>query len=1272
MSVSFIEQQINLYQQSQYIITDDKYKEMRSNNDNQCLNLIRFHTNKTKGSLYMSTSHFQKLLVDTFNYHNQQQNHTTESYSLNIDDAGFMIYIDVDYDMLNVNINTATQINTIFSQCITQDLLKMMSTEQINENINVLSFVPQQLTANDLGLIKGGVHIFVLLPYMLIGQERQKINMKILEIPKSNNNIKQIFSQFSENLLVHGVSTPTPLTPDSLIDPAPLKRYSSQIMPYTKKYWASWKDEPEPRNYICNFICNTSNKPFTDIIIPPHSKASFDEIINKSLSSNSISGINFSNITFTNSSQSQINSGINWNLATTPSPFGGSNPDTIEIDKLSIKQRRRVFINNLRNKFERYKWLKTSSSLINQCCFMFDFCSSLAILEESHPFLKMFQKGIWLGDRKSSNKFINHIMNMYYVIFYLNMPIPPNFDKYLPELILDTIECLYIRGNKTNKDDALSQISNYVNFCVNQRITQELKQSDGPEFQPNDVNNEPAIKNYKYPNKYDILKDSNLHDYATKYGNVNKRSSIDKAEREYCREEWNKVKVIIDKIVNKFTAYIIHNIISPMEKEIEPFSITNYERNVNNYSFKTMMAIESDKKYYIEQLRNLNKGLLFAELYQVGMKCYNKIVEDIINAYTHHYIYCVSNNDKKTIYIYNIQQTVELEAMPYNQWIVDTFDALSTWTTQLLNSIFEPLSMKEIYNGDGGINYMLILFCDTYDILEKAKRNETAINSLINTNNRNTFKQEVKTNLIKHYSEMKTDNIMIYPAAYQAEYFAVRNGILHYVCDEYAGTWKVELLTDNHDKIIPSYSMARYTPNYCKNNSYYDDVMKVLDDIYPDSEDREFILDFFSSTICPLIQKDNFLFMFGTGGDGKSTINTLLRCMLGGQRELVCKENEEQIKLKNPSGYFGSMDSTAMTGKKQRGQADEGGTINLINKTYAVMMEPADGKIRSETIKAWTGFGPIQARGLYKAAQEVIVNALIVCETNNQPSFDIMDEAMKRRIKVYYHRAKFINPFQKSRFKYADKRTIHIMDPDLINKIRDNVEYWEALLQILIEHALHLLNNGVKILSKINPPFNVKQFTEASFMKSSSLSGWLENNIIRNEIVIEIEGQENPDIHSWGWVSANKLIDKIKRANKETRLLDAGTKNEKEMNEEIVKALDNTYSGCMFRLRPELIKRVESAPEGNANIDDNKINNIIDSMCGTSEEDIRNYVDKYMVGKQSVRSMRESITTDSYLDIVILGISFNDGVGMVNVGGNGNKGGNENANMNFNFQNINI
>jgi hypothetical protein len=702
---------------------------------------------------------------------------------------------------------------------------------------------------------------------------------------------------------------------------------------------------------------------------------------------------------------------------------------------------------------------------------------------------------------------------------------------------------------------------------------------------------------------------------------------------------------IIDGILNKFTAYIIHEIMEPMEKVIEPFSRTSYERNVNKYSYGTLKGNQKDYKYYVQQLQNLNKGFLFANLYQLSMKCYNKIVEDIVNAYTHHYIYCTTNDGKRSNYIYNIQQTLTLETMPYNQWVLDSCNALSEWTTQILNSIIEPISKKEIYNGQGGINYMLTLFCDTYEILEKAKRNEKAINALINTSSRQNFKQEVETNLIRHYAEMKNETIMVYPSAYQAEYFAVRNGILRFYPDEMESCYKIEFLTDNHDKIIPSYSMAKYSPDYDIRNEYYDEIMKVLKDIYPDDEEREFILDFFSSAICPLIQKDNFLFMFGTGSDGKSTINSLLRCILGGQKELTCKENGIQIKLKNPCGYFGSMDSSTMTSRKQRGQADEGGTINLVNKTYCVMMEPADGKIRSETIKAWTGFGPIQARGIFKASQEVIVNCLIVCETNNQPSFDIIDDAMKRRIKVYNHKSKFVSEANKQIYQFSDPRTIHDMNPDLINCIKDNVEYWEAFLQILIKHALKLLSQGKKLLSKIEAPFDIQNFTDASFMKSSSLSGWLETNIVENRQEIKIEGQDKSKLVFWGWISAAELIDKIKRANnnKDCRLLEASTKNAKEITDEIVKTLDARYGGRMFRIRPELIKRNENEKIGNTNISSEKVKDIIANMLGTSMGDIREYINEYMVGQQAVRSMRESITTDSYWDILILGVSFADG-----------------------------
>jgi hypothetical protein len=356
---------------------------------------------------------------------------------------------------------------------------------------------------------------------MLVGQERQDFNNKLLNSISTDTKIKEeIFNQYSQCLLEHG--KPLPLTINSLIDPAPLKRYSSQIMPYTKKYWKCWgpESEPEPRNYVCNFIVNTTaGKTFNDLIIPCHSQDSFNEIVNKTKLYNS--GIDFSNVSF-NTVQTTP---IQWNMSTTPLPIPGQNSNSTQnssqMVNLSINNRRKVFTANLRKKFEKYHWTPVNM-LINQCCFMFDFCSSLAILEDSHPFLQMFQKGIWLGDKKSSNRFINHIMNMYYVLFYLNIPIPTNFDEFLPELILDTIECLYIRGMKTNRDDALAQIKNYVNFCVNQRISQELETIEQPfAF---DLPENKQIQTYKYPNKYDILKDPSTWENAIRYGNLNKRS----------------------------------------------------------------------------------------------------------------------------------------------------------------------------------------------------------------------------------------------------------------------------------------------------------------------------------------------------------------------------------------------------------------------------------------------------------------------------------------------------------------------------------------------------------------------------------------------------------------------------------------------------------------------------------------------------------------------------------------------------------------------------
>jgi hypothetical protein len=363
-----------------------------------------------------------------------------------------------------------------------------------------------------------------------------------------------------------------------------------------------------------------------------------------------------------------------------------------------------------------------------------------------------------------------------------------------------------------------------------------------------------------------------------------------------------------------------------------------------------------------------------------------------------------------------------------------------------------------------------------------------------------------------------------------------------------------------------------------------------------------------------------------------------------------------------------------MTGVKTRGSTDEGGTINLINKTYCAMMEPQGEKIKSNTIKTWTGNGIIQARAIFKASQEAHVNCLIVCETNTEPSYDIIDDAIKRRVKIYYHQGKFYTESNKHLYKYTDKRCLHRADPDKINRITENVEYWEAFLHILVEHAVNLLNDGIETLSNIKFPDSVKIFTTNSFKKSSSLSGWLENNIIVNAREVMIDGpngEKIEDIERSGWISVYKLIEKIKIANnnKESRLLEANIRNAKAINDEIVKSITNTYAGCLFKLKPELI--LKNTPSSKDDFDINKVNQIIEISKTMSVDD---FIKQYTDSGYAAKTIAESETASTYLDMVILGVSFADEMNMnnnMNINNNMNNNNNINVNNNMNINNNN-
>lgn len=1208
---TFIESMLDSYGSSGRIFTSEQINNL---NLSDKYNYIRFHClSKKWRSSYMYMSDMQTLIMNIYKKHNYDGNFNTENFPMFLDDCGFVIYVDIDYDIIGETIQNATIINDEFAR------ITFRTASTLIGNItgaNIMSFVPEQLSEDETGRIKCGAHTFIFLPHNLYGETREQF---ILEyINKFKEDANDHYNAHADHLLQHGDAIP--LTLDSIIDPAPLKRYSSIIIPFSKKDFNS-------RNYR---ILTTTDVGET-LSIPNHSAESYEAICNSYKSRSTFAA-------FVN------NNGI------------------IEVDYSkcrTVKERRELFKKSLTARFEKYEWSSGFNSLIRTCCFFFDFCSGLSILREDHPFIQKFKKGIWFGDKQSGFKFVKVLMDMYYTIFYLHGELPTGFDEHLPEIILETIDVLYIRGGKTNREDILNQITNYVKFNLENRISQDL---DDEGY-------------YKHPNMYDKLKDIDTQSHALRYGDKARCKSIPKSELDEYMTAWTSVDDILKCCIQRFATYVNDEIMKHIETEIEPFNQRCYDRNVDRYNFEMMYSNTEDKNFYYQQFINLNKGFIFAEVFQYDIENFNRVVIEILKSYTEYYIYIVNSGNNVTTYIYNIQQSNILSRLPYNQWIIDNYNALDEWLSVLIDNIIDPISKREIYEGDGGINLLLKLFVDKYGLIRKPNPNKEAITGMLVSKNPIVFKNQIRKNIAEYYSQLTKPNITEYQPALpmgDKAFFAVRNGIIEWYFDRNKidenhkdGKWMTKFSTNNHNKIIPAYSAAKYHIDYDPNQGHYrKTINELLDDIYPDPQDKNYILDLLSSTVCPIILKDVFLFMFGTGADGKSTINSILMHVLGGKEKILCYENGKQFTLQIPHGYYSSMSSNVLTQAKQRGGTDEGGAINLKNRTYCVTQEPPKGKINVETIKDWTGQGTSHARGLYEHDEGFTVNSLIVCETNIDPVYDLIDDGVKRRFKIYRHRAKFVNESNKHLYRYADPRYVHPVDPGKIEEIKTNVEYWEAFLHILLEHALELLNNGIKSLQNIPTPDDIQDTTNRSFGKSSSLAGWLENNVAScsDKIVTKDEfGNIHEEYDYKNWLLASDLIGWIKTANKnnkEEKILSC-FKNSSDMTAEIVSCISNAYAGRLFRIQDPRIYKRRYANTGNVEVDAVYINKLIRRANGedlgpeggpiSKTEFIRDYLGGY-----ATKCIQDTLTLQDYGDIVILGAKYTGGAEAINPGNNNN------------------
>lgn len=773
--------------------------------------------------------------------------------------------------------------------------------------------------------------------------------------------------------------------------------------------------------------------------------------------------------------------------------------------------------------------------------FIYDFIDGLGSLndniENQHQFVRMFK------NFNEKRKFEMKLMKFYCVLILLGNKKFVLDEDYICKRLFHLLTPLYLAQSRLHSDEKYQTLK----WCFD-KIKETLEDFE------------------EYGEIYCKILPLNEKDRQDYYKDVLK------SDQDTIRKTL-KIGYHIEQIFSEWSNFVIEKILKFITFEIEPFGKHDYSRgktdltfsDVLPYNFKTNLieAFQNNEDTeYLAQLKNLNKMFIWCLTYQYGINSPINIYSEIISAYTKYYITCKTNetyNNKPKIYLYNICQIENLKRFPYNQWLHDKDEYFKEWTFLLYRLTIEPLLKTSEINKFGGLGYPIKILENT-KILEKGKK--SFISSLSDKIEYKQFSDKLYSNVINIY---KT-GFYINPRdenPEESEYFSMRNGILHWKKNNATNKYECVFEKNNREIILGTYTLVNYVDpkEYDFNSMEYKEVENMLRQVYPIEEEYEYILDLFSTIICPIIKKDQMLIAFGTGGDGKSTINSILSTILGDENSENTNyiENGRIISLSIPRGYSGNVEPSTFTHEKNRSSHDEGGKINMARKTFVVSQEPKKGsELITSTIKDLTSGAISHGRQIHQKEITFKNNALIVVETNEQIKYDKVDDAVKRRMIVYNYKSKFytkVNEKSTKNLKYRFKA-----NGTLISNVLKRTEYWTALFQILLPRALKLLNEGKRYLSEIEKPISIDISTKESFDNSNNLLRWFSQYVV-----------ESPN----SYIFVNDLIEMIKNQNEEMK-----QKNEnllvdiKDANREIIREIQSKFSGHIYKINKKYLTKI--------------------------------------------------------------------------------------------------
>lgn len=728
-----------------------------------------------------------------------------------------------------------------------------------------------------------------------------------------------------------------------------------------------------------------------------------------------------------------------------------------------------------------------------------------------------------------------------------------------------------------------------------------------------------------------------VKNYYNKYSGINSTFTDENVNfwRTYCimtpkerknmpndgRKILGVLKKKFQKMFSNWVDFIYKIIIDGMTDEIEPFrertrpnenprlgvtfdDVIHAPANVN-------ASVIMDESFYEKTIRMWCLMFLFVSYYNEGT--ITEAIRVTISCFIRYYIWeQKAPNGSNEVYIYNIHQTKSLTSFPYNQWILDTEDCVSLkfW----IKTIYLHFIRKELETANK--THRIIPFVENLanadiPIQDNYVQNIKPLGNFDSDMDK-IFKNVLSAFQQDRYAPPKELNVTASP------FFPMRNGIL-----EFLENGKVKFHYDNHDKFMNGYTNIIWDENYDYSCPEYKKISKMVEDIYPVPEEREYILRLYSSVLNGQGLKDVFTVMYGTGGDGKTTMSNAIHLMLGGEgmgSHVQMEENGKIVFIENPCGLATSMKTETILAANKSSH-DEGGVIQLKGKRYCSVQEPdpslSNGRLNIAKIKDILSGTTITARGIYKKSESFVPNCLLTLQTNVMLGYSEDSEGMRRRINIVPHRAKFTTSVNKDKMQSLEHK--HDADGNLSTLLANNPRLWQAMFYLLLPYAQEALTAKPKKyipISNIPRPASIVEATEESFKRSNGLVGWLCTSLG------EYPGKA---------ICIKDIIETVMQLNnagrKEGKEILTSIKPRGQVNE-IVGQLMSSFIGKMYQLRDEFKNPYKTALRKDFSF-------VVPADCKTNEKLIERYFNKYAL-------VNLSNCVSDFSDVYIVGYSTHD------------------------------